>query len=570
MQMAAEQKLPVRELLRHLGELKRERSTFEPYWRDIKDYIAPHRGRFLFGDSVTEVNDGSRKDGKVINGAATKAVEVAANGMQSGLTSKARRWMRTGSLDSSISRSAENMRYYALVEKVCFEHYDASNLYDALLDVYNEMLYFGTGALAILPHPEKVFFFRSFTCGSYWLSYNIRQELDAFFTFDYLTVKQMVDEYGYDRLSERAKDAYNHNRLEERFKVYCATIRNPERYGLAGRDYMPVVEAHFEEGTPETAKERQLLAVRYFRSFPIAVIRWSTVGNDVYGYSPSRMALGNVKMLQMMERDKLQALRKLVDPPLQGPNEFDRRGINASPGGYNVVTSQGDGIRPLYLVNPDIGTLNAVITQTVVEIQRFYYNDLFLMLQQRDAATGGNVMTAREVEERSWEKLQALGPVLERIHHEGLDIIVSRTTQMLYYAGKLPDPPEEIRQAGSRIEYISILSQAQKAVAVRSNESLLGYVGSVVGIFPEAKRKINISRAIDNYAEAVGADKDIVVDDQEYRRAVEEDAQMMKLAQSAKIGGDMAKGAKVASEVDAGNLSDVVANLTGGSGGQVL
>ena len=563
------EKQPVRELTRRLEQLRRERATFEPFWQDVKQYIVPHRGRFLGGESPWEVNNGGRNDEKIINGAATRALEVMTSGMQSGLTSKAREWFSIGHPDRRIADLPQSRQYYTLLKRTLLEAFDRSNLYSALLDVYNEMGAFGTAAMAILPHPEHVFFFRSFTVGSYFLSFNHRQEPDAFFMFDFLTVKQMADEYGEERLSDRVREMHRRGILDERVKVFVAVLRDPELYGVRVPSGMPVAEVHWEDGTPPEAGQRKLLAVRGYRGFPVVTPRWATVGQDVYGWSPARTVLGNVKMLQMMERDKLQGLRKMVDPPLQGPMELERRGINASPGGYNTVSTTGEGIRPLYLTNPDIDRLNLAINQVTADIQKGFYNDLFMMLQQRDMINNSQ-MTAREVEERSWEKMLALGPVLERIHYELLNPLIDRCIQMLYFAGRIPAPPEEMLSAPSKIEYISILSQAQKAVSVRRNESLMSYIGSIMGIFPEARHKVDVGKAVDDYAEAVGANPELVVDAEQFQQQLARDAQMQQLAQQTQIGGNMASAAKVASEMDQSGLNQIIENLTGAGGGRMV
>ena len=80
-------------LRNHFAELKQERRSWESYWRDIKDYVSPQRGRFLTSPSASEVNRGeSAFSDKRLNGVASRALSVLASGMQSGLTSKARQW----------------------------------------------------------------------------------------------------------------------------------------------------------------------------------------------------------------------------------------------------------------------------------------------------------------------------------------------------------------------------------------------------------------------------------------------------------------------------------------------
>ena len=556
----------VRDLRRWLGQLQEERRSWEPFWRDVKDYIVPDRGRYLCGESATEVNDGSRKDTKIINGAATKASGTMAAGMSSGLTSKAREWFDLSHPDDSINQIVRVKKYYKFVKKQLFEGYDRSNLYNALHNVYEELGNFGTGPIAVLEHPEKVFYFRSFTAGSYYLSSNSRLEVDAFFMFEYLTAKQMLDKYGIDNLSRQVVSALNNNRYEDRFRVDVAVLKEPQRLKLSVPRDMPVAEIHFDSDRDHCKP----LMIKYYRSFPILTPRWNTIGEDVYGYPPTRDIIGNAKMLQQMEREKLQALRKIVSPPLQGPSEFERRGINASPGGYNAIAgASGDGIRPLYLVNPDITGISNEISKVVNDIQRGFYNDLFLMLQQRDMINRAP-MTATEVESRDWEKMLSLGPVLESIHYELLNPLIDRSIQLLYFAGRIPEPPPELLDSPSKVEYLSILSQAQKAVSVKKLESAVSFVGGITGILPNAPKMIKTYNLVSAYNRAIGLDPDIQATEEEFNGAVASDQQMVQAAQQAKIGGDIAQAAKVASEMDLGNLNEITGNMIGGGGGRMV
>ena len=69
---------PISKVRRHYGQLKQDRLTWEPYWREVKEFIAPQRGRFLSSSSESEVNNGSRNDRKRINGVASRALGILA------------------------------------------------------------------------------------------------------------------------------------------------------------------------------------------------------------------------------------------------------------------------------------------------------------------------------------------------------------------------------------------------------------------------------------------------------------------------------------------------------------
>src|ERR1700736_2264074 len=85
-------------------------------------------------------------------------------------------------------------------------------------------------------------------------------------------------------------------------------------------------------------------------------------------------------------------------------------------------------------------------------------------------------ITAREIDERREEKMLMLGPVLERLHDELLQPLVARVFNIMVRGGLIPPPPASpargLDRNGLQVEFISILAQAQKAVATAGIERL--------------------------------------------------------------------------------------------------
>ena len=72
---------------RRLGQLDLEREDFIKHWEDITDYILPRSGRYFLEDR----NDGMRRNLKIYDSTATRALNVLAAGMMAGMSSPARR-----------------------------------------------------------------------------------------------------------------------------------------------------------------------------------------------------------------------------------------------------------------------------------------------------------------------------------------------------------------------------------------------------------------------------------------------------------------------------------------------
>ena len=552
---------PLTKVRQHYSQLKNDRLTWEPYWREVKEFIAPQRGRFLSSSGASEVNNGTRNDRKRINGVASRALGVLASGMQSGLTSKARQWFLLTHPDPDLNRYKPVREWYDSVQDVLEGIFRRSNIYSALLHTYYEMAGFGNGAVAVLPHPEKTLFCRPFTIGTYYLSADRWNEIDAFFYVEWLTAKQLVQSYGYDRLPNEVQQAYSSRKFETRYETVNAVLRHPGDYGIRTGERFPVASVHFLGRGRESDG---FLRTAGYRSFPVMTPRWDAVDVDVYGWAPTRDVMGDVKMLQSMEVDGLKGIAKTVDPPMRIPASMERRGLDTRPGGLNPVEVMGENaVAPLYASPINLQQLQMKVQAVQEDIKEGLYNSLFLALLTSDNPQ----MTAREVAERHEEKLLMLGPVLERIHYELLDPLIDRAFALAAEEELIPPPPEELMNEPTQIEYVSILSQAQKAVGISRIEQSVQFLGNLVAVYPEVRHALDPYKTFGIYGRALGVRAECFRSESEYEKRVEAEKQQQELAQGAAVGEQLANSAKVMNDVSPANIRQL---LEGGMGGPVF
>jgi hypothetical protein len=267
-------------------------------------------------------------------------------------------------------------------------------------------------------------------------------------------------------------------------------------------------------------------------------------------------------MLQRMESDALKGVAKSVNPPWRIPPELDRKGLNTQPGGLNVVSAMGDqAVAPLFTQQMNIQQLQMKINAVEQNIKEGLYNSLFLALLTQDNPQ----MTAREVAERHEEKLLMLGPVLERIHYEMLDPMIDRAFLIASEAGLIPPAPPELEGAPTQIEYVSILSQAQKAVGVNRIEQTAAFLGNMAAVYPELRHALDPYRALREYAQMIGAPGVMLRDEEEYQKSVSAEQQAQQQAQQVAVGGEMANAAKVLGDTDLANVQELLAGSLGGN-----
>lgn len=551
---------PLEKVRRAFAAVKQERRSWEPGWRDYQCYIEPARGRFITSANASEVNNGIRvTEDKRVSSEASRALSILASGIQSGLTSKARQWFLLAHPDPEVNRYQPVRAWYDKVQEILEGIYRRSNVYASLLHTYKEMAAFGTGAMAVLSHPDKVIYCRPFTTGTYYLSLDQWFEVDAFYYVEFLTAHQLELQYGREGLPSYVVTDLENQRGDRRYEVVNAMFKHPEKYGIPVKDGAEVSSVHFLAKSGES--DDRFLRVGHYATWPVMTPRWDVIDADVYGRPPAADVINDVKMVQRMETDCLKGIAKGVNPPMRIPPELDRRGLNMQPGGLNVVSNMNEhAVAPLVTVATNIQQLQMKIDRVIEGIRDGFYNSLFLALLTQDNPQ----MTAREVAERHEEKLLMLGPVLERIHYELLDPLIARTFHIALEAGLIPPPPDGIDLSETEVEYVSILSQAQKAVGVNRIEQSAAFLGSLVSVYPEVRHALDPFKAFKEYNQMIGVRANIFRTDEEYQQAVDQENKQKQLAESAAVAEPLANSAKIMSETDPANVRQLLSGQFGG------
>jgi len=264
--------------------------------------------------------------------------------------------------------------------------------------------------------------------------------------------------------------------------------------------HLPFISLYWVEGS----QDDEWLDIGGFHEFPVPVARFLVTGNAAYAKGPGWFAEGDAKGLQLLEKDYLTAVELGVKPPTQSDSQTAMKGINLIPGGV-TVSQTGNKVEPLFQVNLALDHLQAKINELTDRIKRAYAADLFLMLDNLE-----QTMTAREVMERAQEKMQQLGPVVQRLQFEFLSKIIERVYAILDRANVFPAPDDPqlaqvLSQEEITIEYISPLAQAQKLSGLVNIEQAVSFTAQLAQFDPAALDKLNFPAAVDKYCDMLGA-----------------------------------------------------------------
>ncbi|PUB87062.1 MAG: hypothetical protein DBP02_02115 [gamma proteobacterium symbiont of Ctena orbiculata] len=535
--------------------LKQERDRWVPHWRKVQEFISPRRGSFL-------VNDRNRtpRFTNIIDNTGTMASRNLAAGMMAGVTSPARKWFKLGFNDDSFNEFGPIKTWLSQVENVLYEIFRQSNFYNAMHMLYGELGDFGNGGKLILPDFDNVIHCYQLPVGSHMIDINDKGSVDTVYRDIPMTVKQIVGKFGKKNLPRTVLQDWDKSNYNNEYTVYHAIEPSNEiqqDLGVARR--FAFASIYWIEG--DLREQRNPLRVSGFNEFSGMFPRWDLLAGDTYGSGPGSVALGDVKQLQTEQKQKGQAIAKHVNPPLQAPGGMEGTPVSSLPGGvtyHKGVSPGGEKVEAIYQVKPQLRDMQIDIAEVQQRIKRAYYEDLFLMLANSDRRE----ITAREIEEKHEEKLLMLGPVLERLNTELLDPVIERVFNIANRAGIIPPPPERISRQAMKVEYISIMAQAQKAVGVTSIEQTLGFVGNLAGVNPDVLDKVDMDQAVDEYAGMVGVPPTIIRSDDEVADIRAEREARQQAADAMAAAAEGAKTAELLSKTDTGPgnaLGDILA-----------
>jgi hypothetical protein len=264
--------------------------------------------------------------------------------------------------------------------------------------------------------------------------------------------------------------------------------------------------------------------------------------------------------LQVQQRQKLEAIAKMVKPPMVAPPSMRNEPASLLPGGVTYVADPtGQSFRSAIDVRIDLSHLGKDILDTQGRIKSACYADLFLMMAESDRRE----ITAREIDERHEEKMLMLGPVLERLHDELLDPLITRVFNIMARRHLLPPPPQGLRVEGMQIEFISMLASAQKAAASASIERVWQFAGNIAGAKPEVMDRMDADGTMEAYADMLGVGPKILVPLDKANAVRKQRAQQAAMARTAQQAMAAVQGAKTLSETHVGGGVNALQRVTG-------
>ena len=449
-------------------ELLNVRTPWEPFWDELGQYVMPRAKKIFTRSNIPETLD------EIYDSTGAYCNIVLANGRLSWMTPPETRWF---AFDPPYYLKGDDQveQWY----KICTEQVQLQlaigNFYSQVHEMYFDLGGFGTGVLWCEPGKTMPLLCRKFDMGTYCIAEDDEGFVDTLSREFELTARQAVQWFGLDAVSDNVKKAYTggdggdqkSRKLEQKFwfrhLVYprAEDERDPAKFDPRNK---PIASIYTEKAEKHIVRiggytEQPFFACRYLKWFE----------GDPYGWSPSAVALPDMRQLNFLVKQSDALAEVSAFPRILIP-EFYKGEIDLRANGITYYDSSNANARPSEWLTQgkyDIALERA--EEKRKNIRNAFHTDLFKMFEGLDKE-----MTAREVLERSSEKLNIFSPTFIHAVNEFYNPFLMRAFRICLKAGLFPPPPEGVigqDQNGISIEEPEITYSSRIALAIKSLEN---------------------------------------------------------------------------------------------------
>jgi hypothetical protein len=211
--------------------------------------------------------------------------------------------------------------------------------------------------------------------------------------------------------------------------------------------------------------------------------------------------LPDILQLHQMQRRLAETIDKMVRPPMLADASMKNEPASIIAGCVTYVPSlaKDTGMRPAYLVNPQVDHLMKLIEQIQNRIKIWFHNDTFQAISEMQGVQPRNEL---EINERLGEKLLKLGPVIERNVREDA-IGMTRIVSIMARRGLVPPKPDSLRGLPVSIKFTSKLAQIQEALRTGSMERTISMAGRMEAVLPGTLDNFDGDKFIHDYGDAL-------------------------------------------------------------------
>ena len=546
----------LKQLKSRFEQMDSDRNRFTGTWQDMQKYVMPKEYNFSNLDAVPDVP-------KRYSSSACAYLQTLVSGLAGYSISPNISWFKL-SLENQQMLSLYGVKdWLESCETVMLAEFNRSNLYQQAVPLIRNAAGYGHGVLLVDEDKDgRKLRFTNIRVNELYLDVDESGTVDTVFRRYIMTVRNAVRFFGLDTLDENIQAAYKEvSRWNEKIEIlFCVYPREKYRTDMPDSKNFPYAAVYIDN------THNKIISESGYQEFPYAVFEWEQDTGLAYSASPAINALPTIKELEIEKKTSLQICQTSANPPMlisEGLNN-----VSLLPSALNRMSSKDDAISPIKTGENYPVTLQ-ILQQTDQSIRDWFFVDFFLMLEKSEGTK-----TATEVMEMQGEKAATLSSIIVSLN-ETLKQIISRSFNLIAFAGRLPQPPQSLmgQRAQMKIDYTGPLAIAQKKYHTSGGiAAALGLVQPIVASFPQAADFIDSDELIKRAMEGQGMPQAVIREDddvKDIRKArAQAQAQAAQQAQMQQLSQNLMQNANKMNEpVKQGSmLQDLNSQLAGSMG----
>lgn len=489
-----------------LETLKSERSTWEPHWQEIGDYIIPRKN-----DINNFKAPGQKRNLQLFDNTGMTSNEILAGMLHGMLLNPATIFFELSTGDQTLDQKAEVrmwlqdtvLRMHAAMNNTNFQ----TEAHEFLLDLCS----LNTASMSVLEDTEKDLFFQSHFLKELYIQENYRGMVTEQYLVKHCSARNLVEEFGMKNVPDAVKHAFESGKAEDKFETVQATYP-ADAYGEKKKGFKwPIVSQHI------FVKDKFQMKLSGFNEMPWSCSRWSKASGEKYGRGPGMNALPEVKMVNLMEEVSIKGAQLAIAPPVQMPDDGFGQ-LKAKPYGVNYYRAGSKDRIETIFGDTRLDYSIQIMDSHRQRIKEAFYVDQ-LQTPQVDRAT------ATEISQRSQEQGRFLGPLLARLEVEWLSPTVDRVFGILMRRKRFLDPPDILGGRPLQVKFSSAIAKIQRAGEIRNVMEFLTSLAPIAQVDQKVLHYLNGDATLKGLAAMYSYPQKFLHNDDEVKKIRDAEAQ---------------------------------------------
>ena len=422
------------DILRRQATFELTRTNFENLWQRVAEYVLPQQDDFR-----RKYSQGATRTNHQYDAFPQVALNNYAAAMEAGLTPRTNRWhhLATGypEIDDNheVKLYAENLSELLWRMRYSPRANFASQNHQVLM--FNGA--FGNGVMFIEPHPKGFgSIYTSPHLNEMFWSQNEHGFIDTFHRKRMISIRSLIARFGTSRLPDKIMKQVKAGKIDEEYELlHCVMPRkdvDPMRLDAKGMPYTDMYILIDGKVPLQDVDEAG------YRELPYMVFRHTVSSREDYGRGPGTMMLPNIKMINMMARDVIEAANMAVDPPtlLHADNILSEFRLTPGARNYGGVDDNGKQMAIPYQNGADVGITLEMIQDVRAQIDDVFLGGYFRVLMENPNMKATTAMLL------SQQQGQKTSPVVGRGHSEYLNPMLRRESGITFRQGLHPEMPD--------------------------------------------------------------------------------------------------------------------------------